>query len=279
MRVTLHAGLPRLSYNASLNPRPGQADYIRPNPCFYRYITQPIGSLERELRRFKSPSRVTYHLRTGLADVPDAVVQRTRPRAASTATWVNAAMRGGHLRPPLSSKSASLPSLVVSDSPGLLRYLSSDARFGVITSVINPLANQISTRSWNASLASKLQAALDLVLGGQSSWLVPAQQYGAMMHKFRSSSFTQPMLMRSVCIIRADSTVDFMPHYSDTFIRDLYSLLGSSDSIKPINWKVGGSNTSEVMKYGALQHMLPKGHPCKDLSQDECAGSFVAALA
>ena len=213
--------------------------------CFCRYVTEPRFSQEVSAR-----FDVAYHLRTGFADTKAtalrAAYQVTESQRRSEATrWLNAACGAAGITT-LSSQRA----VVLSDSPGLMRLLHSryNATVGAAREVLG------STRSFTgAAQSAKLATARDVWLAGLASEV----------QELWTSSFTRPVVARSMCIRRRHLLTG--PHgacsdFSRVYIRDLPRYLP------------GGKNP---IFYSCLH--WPQQHPCSKGTAQRCVASFVSA--
>ena len=105
------------------------------------------------------------HLRTGFADISSALALGPRADAAATARYVAAACGPDPF-------ADGAPRFVMSDSPGLLRYLG--ARYPHV--LANELPENTSTRSWFTTNDVKFATYDDLVVAGAAARLQVAPQ-------------------------------------------------------------------------------------------------------
>jgi hypothetical protein len=155
--------------------------------CACRYVTEPLHKQRPALARWlyggngsgggvggggvgggaASLARATaLHLRTGFADLSSALVALgLRRDAAATARYVAAACGPDPF-------ADGAPRFVMSDSPGLLRYLS--ARYPHV--LANELPENTSTRSWFTTNDVKFATYDDLVVAGAAARLQVAPQ-------------------------------------------------------------------------------------------------------
>ena len=274
LRVFVNAHAPSVSYNMTASPRPGQPGYLRPNPCFARYVTEPISELAVEMQKGSSTHvRASYHMRTGFADVMDEELQAHPRQFGETARWVHAAMGTSQLK----ALQADLfpqnqPVFVMSDSPGLSRYLQQQQPATVQLGCSHKTAH--STRSWNTTLNAKLCALLDLVMSSQSSWIYQGQQRNLLGRSLRTSYFIDPVMKRSVCLVGARAALPMLPRYHDVFLRDMYGVLAATPVRSIRKW----SQWRNLSFADVESKTLEKGHPCKHVTRHECNKRFVGAL-
>ena len=160
----------------------------------------------------------------------------------------------------------SATSLVLSDSPGLLRHLRLSS-LGVVglagkdldasseSGLLKPAAT---TRSWRAPAHAKLATALDVLLGGLA----------AEAQETRLSSFMRPVVARSLCVrtvrIVSDAEHGVCANFSRVFARDLHKfVLGR-----------------HMASYGCLRAQWDGDHPCAGRDSPKlCSELFVRAMA
>ena len=280
------------------------------SPCMCRYVTQPPPTVN--LLAHARPA--AFHLRTGFADVEDAVLGAVRPSPRASAAWLQAAC-GAETPFDLAQH------FVMSDSPGLVRQIGR-----VPTRKIAP---NDAARSWMVSNEVKFSTLDDVVIAGASRRLHVATQHANIIDfacwsinpcvcslvgkngigkdpglrrrpAMQWSSFYRPLLTRSMCIERVGMGIPQCPNYAAVFIRDFATRFAPNAlAVRELRkaqaaaGRGGGervlvntSNANEVLKVAGakqclwemMQPLLAAANPCKTLTPQQCHHFFLAAL-
>ena len=251
VRVTLMGQIPVDSSSWLPHSMPLRFDrrvgQLRLDRCFCRYVTHPLFPPSETDARAAATAAVSYHMRTGFADLTDEYLQETEaaPSWKSIGQWFNLACNYTIF--------SERTSFVFSDSPGLLAYLHRTLpdmvrRNQKVAGMTGP------TRSWDATFADKIPSATDAVLAG----MAPEIEYSYL------STFARPAMARSMCTWRAtDIERRSCPRYSAVYVRDLYAQIGHSDHLRTM----------------CLRWQMDSFHPCKNMVSRACQRSYVEATA
>uniref|UniRef100_A0A7S2J697 Uncharacterized protein n=1 Tax=Haptolina brevifila TaxID=156173 RepID=A0A7S2J697_9EUKA len=114
------------------------------------------------------------------------------------------------------------------------------------------------SKSWEgASVMTLLRLATDAHLIGLATEV----------YETRRSSFTRPLVARSMCIHRVATLDEYCPSFGDTFVRDLFKFFD------------GRNRCATTSRYAELRAQLAPEHPCKKLPHArQCREAFVEAL-
>jgi len=248
-----------LAFNYAFHLRTGYADLQD------RQLAAHRGDHEANLAELEAVTPSPASVRPGLSSIMPgpatvsssrATVAQGEIQSAGAALWLGAACGQN-----LAASFGRGATVVISDSPGLARYLHS--RFGVYVPALNAAFSHraITTRSWSVPTAvgsaAKLLAVTDLYLAG----------LGRYAQTTENSGFLRPAVARSVCTAR----VDFLSsvarggacvNFSRVFLRDVH----------------------KHVQHGRYQHTwsctaahMIAGHPCENGTSADCRRRFVAA--
>eukprot|EP00966_Prymnesium_polylepis_P091513 2118228-Prymnesium_polylepis.2 len=171
--------------------------------CYCHFVSAPV-DLRDEQAAAPLQAAVSYHLRTGLADMQDDSVESAEGDHAEAARWIAASCPDG---PP--PKDAHL----MSDSPGLIEALTGQ----------RPPFNGTS-RSWGAPLDAKRAAVSDVIVASRSTRLFASHA---------ASSFGRPIAARSMCLKAAHLMSDpsaACPMFEAIFPRDYF--MGAAEKLQ-----------------------------------------------
>jgi hypothetical protein len=244
----------------------------QPSFCLCRYVTQPRWR-RRHLALLQVAAPTVLHMRTGFADADDAVVSTVAPDPSRTSAWIKASC--GTAVPFADGARR----VALSDSPGLLRFLSMahPRHVNVNPRVANMTRRSLRTWGFSSSVTENemVYAALDDVvligLGDKlhiapqriacGSWKDCDRERAALNYRGKASTphfcgscigrpkyvrshaegFARPAMMRSPCLRHISRGIPECPAYADLFLRDL-----------PVSWMPMRSNPAAALKSRGL---------------------------
>ena len=275
------------------------AKYAMPTPCLCRYVTEP----------WVPPAHLTgapvaMHMRTGYADLSDAVLSGVRTDLKAQEKWFEASCGadpfGGDAR----------RRYLLTDAPGLALALQQRFPERVVSGVSaaeyagrSIEQTRAATRSWKAPPEVHRQVYDDIVVAGWSSELQVATQRTADRNqlRWRNRAFGTPQMSRfwiaiaarSMCLESCQPRIPHCERYEDVFFRDLPLLLQLKNvpNLGKRGWNANISKFGRLpdaianlqpqmapMRWKAMQAEMPEAHPCKGRSIPYCVESFASAL-
>ena len=243
-------------------------------------------------------------MRTGYADLADAVAASVRSDCSARRRWIDAACGGD----PFGGETRQR--YLLTDAPGLALELQQRYPRQVVSSVAaseysarRVEQTRAATRTWKAPPEVMRAVYDDVVAAGWSSAIQVAPQRTAHRRDFQTkrrafgrvqtSRFWVAVAARSMCLDRCDPAVPQCASYAEIFFRDLPLLLEVKQlpTLSMIGWARNATRFARLpaplerlpplmaaRRWHAMQAEMPAAHPCKQGTIHACVQSFASAL-